>query len=122
MPGLIQYFKNKSRRTQHKTNQQRTDGAFAIQPRPQNSEYETHRNRRTDVRLYALQINVQLRAEQMNEGHPQKSQQHHGASSDASEVHQLLFAGGGPELFIKIERDHGGSRIKNGTHGTHQRG
>src|ERR1700719_31393 len=101
MSGLVQYFKDKTYCAQNKTHQQRTYRALAIQPRPQNSKYETNRDRRANVRLHALQINVQLRAEQMDERYPQKSQQHHGAGSNASEVHQLLFARGGPELFIK---------------------
>jgi len=62
------------------------------------------------------------RAEQMNEGHPQKSQHHHGARSDAPKGHQLLFARRGPELFIKVERNHRRSGIENGAHRAHQGG
>src|ERR1700674_243408 len=54
MPGPIQHFEDKAQRTENKTRQERTDGPLSIQTRPKNTENEAHRNRRTDVRLYAL--------------------------------------------------------------------
>src|SRR5256885_16799454 len=59
-------------RAQHKAGQQRTDGPLRIQPRPQNSQNKARCNRRTDVRLHALQINVELAADQMYERHPRQ--------------------------------------------------
>src|SRR6266403_1807040 len=71
MPGLIQHFENEAQRAEDKTGQQRTDGALPVQARPQNPENEAYRDRRTDVRLHALQIDIKLWAEILDVRHPQ---------------------------------------------------
>ena len=63
-------LKYKAYRTQHKTGQQRTDGPLRIQPRPKNSQNKARCDGRTNVCLHALQINVELAADQMYERNP----------------------------------------------------
>src|SRR3981189_1274141 len=106
MPGLVQNFENEADRAEDKTREQRADGSLPVQTRPENSENEAHGNRRTDVRLHALQVDIKLRTEKMYERHPQKAENDHGAGGHSSESDQLQLRGGGAELFVKVQRDH----------------
>src|SRR5712692_9929892 len=106
MPGLIQHFEDEADGAENKAHQERTDGPLPVQARPENPENKAHRNRRADVRLHALQIDIELRAEQVNERHPEKAENDHGARRDPPEKDELRFSGSGPEFLIEIERYH----------------
>src|SRR2546422_60913 len=70
MPGLIEHLENEAHRAEDESCKQRTDSALPVQARPEDPENEAHCNRRADVRLNALQVDIKLRAEEMNERHP----------------------------------------------------
>src|SRR5205807_5416447 len=56
---------------------------------------------RADVGLYALQIDVELRAEQPDERHPQNAQDDHNRSGDSAEGNQLAFGGRWAQLLVE---------------------
>src|SRR6478736_4753174 len=119
---FVEDFENKARGTQSESSEQGADGALAIHASPQNSENKADRDRRADIGLHALQINPQLRAEQVDERNPQNAEDNHDAGGDTSESDQLFLGGVGAELLVEVQGNNGGSGIENGTHRTHQRG
>src|SRR5271165_4606750 len=122
MRGFVQNLHDETDSAERKADQQGTDGTLAIHARPQNAENKTDSDGRADVSLHALQINPQLGAQAVNEGHPQQAEDHHSASSDAAEKDELGFGGRRADFFVKIQRDHGGGGIENGAHGAHEGG
>ncbi len=92
--------------------------AFSL--RPQDSQDEAGRNGRADVSLHALQIDVELAADQMDERHPRESEHHHHSGHHAAEADQLALSRIRLDLLIEVESDQGRSRIEHRTHRSHQ--
>src|SRR5260370_3214782 len=112
-------FKNEACRAQYKTGQERGDGAGAVKPGPEDSENKARGDRRTDVGLNALQINVELAADVPDERNPKEAEENHHAGGDAAEIDELLLRGLRTNLLIEIQGHEGGSGIENRAHGTH---
>src|SRR5690242_14594294 len=68
--GTIGELHDEARGAHDEARQQRGDGTGAVKARPQNSENETRRDWRADISLDALQIDVELAADVVDEGHP----------------------------------------------------
>ena len=100
---FVQHFENKTRRTKHESSQERADRPLSIHAGPENPKNKANGNRRTDIRLHALQIDVQFSAEEVNEGNPQQAQQNHAASGNSSEGNQLAFRGLRAYLLVEIQ-------------------
>src|SRR5262249_39452276 len=77
---------------------------------------------RTDIALYALEIDVQLRAELADEGDPEQAEDDHDAGGDAAKRNELKLGGLRPELFVEVESDHGRGRIEDRAHRAHKSG
>ena len=93
----------------------------AVQPRPQNSQDEAGRNGRADVSLHALQINVELAADQVDERHPGEPSTTITPVITRPKPTSWLLGRVRLDLLIEVERDQGGSRIEHRTHRSHQR-
>src|SRR6266478_525683 len=115
-------LENETCRAQHKAGQEGCDGARAVKPGPKDSENKARGDRRTDIGLNALQIDVELAADAPDERNPEETEEHHHASGDASEIDQLLFGGLRANLLIEVQGDKSGCGIKDRTHGAHYRG
>src|SRR4029077_2014694 len=107
---------------QKETREKRRDGSCPVQAWTENSENETGRDGRTDVGLDALQVNVELAADEVDEGDPEQSEQDHETGGDAAEVDQLALGGLGADFLIKIQGHQRGGGIEDGTHGAHDGG
>src|SRR2546430_4154054 len=94
-------------------------GAGAVKTWPQDSKDETGRDWRTDIGLDTLQVDVELAADVVNEGHPQQAQQNHHACCHAAKIHELTLGGLRTELLVKIKGDERGSRVEHRTHRAH---
>src|SRR6266849_7474209 len=119
--GAVGELKNEACRAQYKTGQERGDGAGAVKPGPEDSENKARGDRRTDVGLNALQINVELAADVPDERNPKEAEENHHAGGDAAEIDELLLRGLRTNLLIEIQGHEGGSGIENRAHGTHHR-
>src|SRR6266446_4639200 len=117
--GAVGELKNEACRAQYKTGQERGDGAGAVKPGPEDSENKARGDRRTDVGLNALQINVELAADVPDERNPKEAEENHHAGGDAAEIDELLLRGLRTNLLIEIQGHEGGSGIENRAHGTH---
>src|SRR6266478_24788 len=106
--GAVGELKNEACRAQYKTGQERGDGAGAVKPGPEDSENKARGDRRTDVGLNALQINVELAADVPDERNPKEAEENHHAGGDAAEIDKLLFGGLRANLLIEIEGDQRG--------------
>src|SRR5271157_4444226 len=98
----IRKFENETRRTHHKASHQRGNRARAVQSRPQDSEHETRGDWRADISLDALQINVELAADVVDERNPEQAKQHHETCGDAAEINELALGSLRTNLFIEI--------------------
>ncbi len=119
--GAIGDFQNESRGAQDEAGKKRRNGARSVHAGPQNSQDKTSGDRRTDIGLHALQIDVELTADVMDKRDPQQAQHHHHSRGHPAKIYELLLGSLRPELLVKIEGDERGSRIENGTHRTHDR-
>src|ERR1700730_6236188 len=70
--------------------------------------------------VHALQVDVELAADQVNERHPGQSQHHHHTGHDSPEADQLPLGRIRFDFLVEIESDQGRSGVEHGTHGTHQ--
>src|SRR5229473_203435 len=91
--GTVGELKDEARRAQHKSCQKRGDGTRTIETRPEDSENKACGNRRTDVGLNALQIDVKLAADISNERDPEETEENHHARGDAAEIDELPLRG-----------------------------
>src|ERR1700682_490232 len=112
MPRFVQHFKYETHGAQNKSDEQGANCSLSIQSWPENSKDEAHSDGRADICLHALQINIKLRAKQVNEGHPQEPEYNHDARGDSPEVHQLNLTSIRANLLIKIKRNHRRSGIE----------
>src|SRR2546430_15404911 len=99
--GTIGELHYESRSAHNEARQQRSDGPGAVKARPQDSKDETGGDWRADVGLEALQIDVELAADVVNERNPKQSEQNHNASRHAPEIYQILLRGLRTELLVK---------------------
>src|SRR5260370_29055930 len=120
--GAVGELKNEACRAQYKTGQERGDGAGAVKPGQEDSENKARGDRRTDVGLNALQIDVELAADISNERDPEEAEEYHHAGGDAAEIDELLFGGLRTNLLVEIEGDKRGGGIEDRTHGSHYGG
>src|ERR1700682_638902 len=118
----ISKLKNEARRAQYKTGQERADGACAVEARPEDAENEARGDRRADVGLNALQINIKLAADVSDKRNPEQAEEPHDASGDAAEIDELPFGRLGGNLLVEVESYEGGRGIEYRAHGTHYRG
>ena len=58
--GFVEHFDHEPNGAQHESAEQRRDGAGSVEARPQNSQDKADGDRRADVSLHALQINLEL--------------------------------------------------------------
>src|SRR5260370_24313708 len=119
--GEISEFHDKARSAHEEAGKEGRDGARGLKSRPQDSEYETSRDGRADIGLHALQVDIELAADVVDEWDPQQAQQHHDAGRNSSKIYKLFLGSLRPELLIKIESDECGSRVENRTHRAHDR-
>src|SRR5260370_39983225 len=106
MPRFVQHFENKPYRAEDEPRQKRTDGALAIQPRPEDAEDKADRDRRADGGLQALQVEPELVAQQMNVGNPQTAQNYHDDGSDATKEDEVGFVREWVAVFVELAREH----------------
>ena len=107
MPRLVEQLEDESDCAENKSDQKRADGSLPVQSRPQDAEDEARRNRRADVTLDALQINVKLRAKQMDEWYPEDAENDHRARGESAEKHELPLGRVGLEFLVEVQRHHG---------------
>src|SRR5579864_6236 len=115
-------FQDKTRGAKNETRKERGDGARSVEPRPQDSENEASGDGRADVGLDALQVDVELAADVVDEGDPEEAEQHHDSGGDAPEIDELALGGLRTDFLVKVERDQSGSGIEDGAHGAHDGG
>src|SRR5256885_11413036 len=65
--SAVHQFENEAHRAQHKARQERRDRPLGIEPGPEDSQNKAGRDWRADVALHALQVNIKLTANQMDE-------------------------------------------------------
>src|ERR1700676_920070 len=120
--GAISKLKNEARRAQYKAGQERADGACAVEARPEDAKNKARGDRRADIGLNALQVNVKLAADVSDERNPEQAEEHHDACGDAAEIDELLLGRLGTNLFVEVESDERGRGIEDRAHGTHDSG
>ena len=103
--SAIHQFENEAHRAQHKARQERRDRPLGIEPGPEDSQNKAGRDWRADVALHALQVNIKLTANQMDERHPGQSQNYHEAGHHPAETHELQLGGIRLDLLIEIQRN-----------------
>src|SRR5438876_6985486 len=98
----IHQLQDETSRAHHESGQQRSNRALSIQPRPQNSQDEAGRNRRADVSLYTLQVDVKLAADQVDERNPCQSENYHDASHYSTKAYELPFGRVGLDFLVEV--------------------
>src|SRR5260370_42332911 len=103
--GAVGELKNEACRAQYKTGQERGDGAGAVKPGPEDSENKARGDRRTDISLNALQVDVELAADVSNERNPEQAEENHDTGGEAAEIDKLLLGGLRSNHLIKNQHD-----------------
>src|SRR5712672_3059572 len=89
--GAIRNLQNETGGPQYKAGHERRNGARSVHTWPQDSQDKASGNRRADISLNALQVNIELAADEVDKGDPQQAEQHHHARSNAAKIYQLLL-------------------------------
>src|SRR5260370_8293320 len=97
-------LKDETSRAQHKSCQKRGDGTRTIETWPEDSENKACGNRRTDVSLNALQIDVKLSADISNERDPEEAEQNHHAGAEPAEIDELRLRGLRANRLLPVQR------------------
>src|SRR5581483_4638803 len=104
---FVQDFVDEAHGPEDKHDEKRSDRALSVETRPEDAEDEAGGDGRADIGLNALEIDVELGAEEMNEGNPEQAENDHGAGGQAAK---------------EDESDHGGGGVEDGAHGAHESG
>src|SRR5260370_16455478 len=88
--GATGKYHDEARGAHDEANKKRRNGARSVKPGPQDSQDEAGRDWRANISLHALQIDVKLAADLVDERHPQQAQPNHHSRRPSAHIHNTL--------------------------------